>query len=218
MGYGFVFAYFVSLLSQTIIFPGAASEIASLNVFFALLGLVGGSLPDVDRWEQIGFSHRRTLHYVSGYGLLAILFTAIGYFAPRGFLVWIMGACCLFAAAWLHSFMDIFDGFWADDVNKGVYEHITKRWIRALNWIPFASVREWSLQSACAVPVIAFSPQLGSATGFVGTIVAAASFLVIWLFSTLYEFRRTVPKRLEMETRTLARMGLQVKHQRPKIP
>ena len=209
MGYGFVFAYVLSLLFGSVLFGGSSFDIVSLNVYFVLLGLLGGILPDVDRWEQVGFSHRKTLHYATGYGMLAIVLIASGYF-----LVWIMGASCFFAGAWLHSFMDIFDGFW-NDPSKGVYEHFfIRRWIRALDWIPFASLREWSLQSFPAVLVIAVSPQLSAVVTISGWIIALASFLVVWLCSTLFEFRRTVPQRWEMEDRTFIKLGLQSKHRR----
>lgn len=212
VGYGFVFAYGLSLLFGTVLFLGHSSEIVSLNVYFVLFGAIGGFLPDVDRWEQVGFSHRRTLHYVLGYGLLAIVFIAAGYVTPRGFFPWVMGASCFFAGSWLHSFMDVMDGFWADDVNKGVYEHLRKRWIRARDWIPFARWQEWSLQSFSAVLVIAVSPQLAALAMIPGWAVAALGFFAVWLFSTVYEFRITVPKRWEMEKRAFEKSGLEPRY------
>ncbi len=133
--------------------------------------------------------------------MLAIFLIILGYVVPHGLVVWIIGSSCFFAGAWLHSFMDIFDGFWADDVNKGVYEHLTKRWIRALNWIPFASLQEWSMQAFSTVLVIGISPQLTALTVIPGWGVAMLSFFAAWLFSTVYEFRKSVPKRWEMEKR-----------------
>ena len=215
MSYGSVFAYGLSLLFGTFLFPDSSSEIVSLNVCFVLLGLLGGILPDVDRWEHVGFSHRRTLHYAVGYGLLTIFLTTLGYIVPHNLLAWIVGASCFFGGAWLHSSMDILDGFWADDPNKGVYEHFTKRWIRALNWIPFASLREWSSQSFSAVLVIAVSPQLMMLGIVPGWILALASFFLVWMFSTGYEFYTSVPKRWEMEDRVYRRLGLEPKYRRP---
>jgi hypothetical protein len=208
MGYGFVLAYLLSLFSSTILFPAASSVILSLNVCLVLAGLAGGLLPDVDRLEQIGLSHRKSLHYVVGYGILSILLMGVAFVVARDYPVWMVGLSCFFAAAWLHSFMDIFDGFWADDVNKGVYEHLTHRWIKALNWIPFADLREWSLQSFSTAVVVGISPQLVALMTFPGWSVALFSFLAVWLFSTLYEFRRTVPARREMERRTVQKLGL----------
>jgi hypothetical protein len=209
MGYGFAFAYFLSLPLGIAFFPWNSSEISSFSVYFVLAGLAGGVLPDIDRWEQIGFSHRKTLHYVTGYGLLVIILIGLVYVLPRSLTVWIVGSSCFFAGAWLHSIMDILDGFWADDVNKGVYEHLTKRWIRALNRIPFASLQEWSVQSFSTVLVIAIAPQLTAFAVIPGWLVAMSSFFVTWLFSTAYEFRETVPKRWQMENRAFHKMALQ---------
>jgi hypothetical protein len=209
MGYGFVLAYFLSSFSARILFPGASSAILSLNVCFVLAGLAGGLLPDVDRLEQIGLSHRKSLHYVVGYGILSIVLMGVAFVVARDLVVWMVALSCFFAGAWLHSFMDIFDGFWADDVNKGVYEHLRKRWIRALNWIPFADLREWSLQSFSTAVVVGISPQLTAVMAIPGWSVALISFLAVWIFSSMYEFRRTVPTRRGMERRTLKKLGLQ---------
>lgn len=206
MGYGFIIAYLLTLFWEIFLFPISSFEIASFNVLFVLLGLIGGLFPDIDRLEQFGLSHRKTLHYPAGYGLLATILIVLSYF--HNFSIWTIGFSCFLSGAWLHSFMDIFDGFWAEDINKGVYEHITKRWIKALNLVPFASLQEWSLQSLSGVFAIAISPQLHELSSYSGWIVAAIGFLFIWLFSTIYEFRRTAPKRREMERRTLKRLGL----------
>lgn len=209
MGYGFVLAYVLSSFSAIILFPAASSAILSLNVCFVLAGLAGGLLPDVDRLEQIGLSHRKSLHYVVGYGILSIVLMGLAFVVARDLVVWMVALSCFFAGAWLHSFMDIFDGFWADDVNKGVYEHFRQRWIKALNWIPFADLREWSLQSLSTAVVLGISPQLTAIMAIPGWSVALISFLAVWVFSTMYEFRRTVPTRREMERRTLKKLDLQ---------
>ena len=168
----------------------------------------------MDRLEQFGFNHRKTLHYISGYGLLTIILIALGYLAPLNLLIWIAGLSCFSAGAWLHSFMDVFDGFWAEDINKGVYEHLTRRWLRALNWIPFATLWEWSLQSFSMVFVIGISPQLESLFAIPGWLMATISYFAIWLFSTVYEFYISVPKRWEIEDRALLRAGLTPKYRR----
>jgi hypothetical protein len=212
MGYGFISAYFLAILLEKFLFPQSSSEIASLNVLLVLLGLIGGAFPDVDRLEQFGFlSHRKTLHYMAGYGLLAIILIALGYFAPLNLRLWIIGLSCFLVGAWLHSFMDIFDGPWAEDINKGVYEHLTRRWLRALNWIPFASLQEWSLQSFSIVLAIGISPQLESLFAIPGWLMATISYFAIWLFSTVYEFHISVPKRWEIEKRALLKPGLKPK-------
>jgi len=45
--------------------------------------------------------------------------------------------------------------------------------------------------------------------------VATASYFAVWLFSIVYEFRISVPKRLEMEKQALLKMGLELKYMRP---
>lgn len=204
MGYGFVFAYGLTLLLGNVLFPIALPQIQPLTIIFVIVGLLGGAFPDVDRWQVDGLIHRKTFHYVLGYGFLAIATILIYYFDP--FSIWILGFSCFFASAWLHSFMDIFDGFWEDDPNKGVYEHITRKWIRALNWVPFGSLWEWSLQWLSSVSVIAISPQLPAALSLPGWAIATSSFFGIWLMATFWEFTRTVPKRREMEIRALEKM------------
>jgi len=47
MSYGFVFAYFLSLLFAHIIFPYNLIEISSFNVYYAVFGLFGGIFPDI---------------------------------------------------------------------------------------------------------------------------------------------------------------------------
>jgi hypothetical protein len=216
MSYGFISAYFLALLLEKFLFPQSSSEIASLNVLLVLLGLIGGAFPDLDRLEQFGFSHRKTFHYMVCYELLAIILIALGYFAPPNLRLWIIGLLCFLVGAWLHSFMDIFDGPWAEDINKGVYEHLTKRWLRALNWIPFATLWEWSLQSFSIVLAIVISPQL-SLFAIPGWLMATISYFAIWLLSTVYEFRISVPKRWEIEKRALLKAGLKPKSNRIKV-
>ncbi len=208
MGYGFVFSYVLILLLDKIL-PGSFSEIISYDVFFVLFGLGGGLLPDIDRLESLGFSHRKTLHYISGYIIAAILLIILEYFIDLTF--WTIGFSCLFFGAWLHSVMDVFDGFWAEDPNKGVYEHITGGWIRALNMVPFASLWEWSLQWLSSIFVISVSPHLSGISFIPGWMIATSSYFILWLIATLYEFRRTVPRRWEMEKRTYQKLGLEIK-------
>lgn len=200
MGYGFVFAYFLTLLFEKVVFSANSVEIVGLSVAFVMCGFIGGLFPDFDRMEQLGFSHRKTLHYPIGYGLLALLVIAIGYFTS--FTIWIIGLFCFFSSAWLHSAMDILDGFYLV-ADHGVFEHITRKWIKPLNWIPYASKQEWSAQALSTVAVIAISPFLPKLYLLSGWVIATLIYLVLWGVSTFYEFRITVPKRLEMEKRVL---------------
>jgi uncharacterized membrane protein len=124
MGYGFVFAYFLTLLFGKVVFSANSADIVGLSVAFVICGFLGGLLPDVDRMEQLGFSHRKTLHYPVGYGLLAVLMIVLGYFTS--FRIWTIGLACFFSGAWLHSAMDILDGFYLV-ADHGVFEHVTRR-------------------------------------------------------------------------------------------
>ena len=199
MEFGFIIAFFLIKLTEWIT-PSASSEsILPLSTILVLLGFFGGLLPDIDNLENIGFSHRKTLHFPIGYGLLTVLLVGLAYFISD-FSVYIMGFACIFAGAWLHSVMDILDGFY-EVPEHGVYEHITRKWISALNLIPFASLWEWSLQSIGAVTFIAISPFLPEIFTLPGWIVAVVLYLIVWLLSTLWEFRKKVPKRLEMQKR-----------------
>lgn len=211
MSYGFLVAYLFALFFN-LIFPHNSSIITSYNTFLALAGLVGGLFPDIDRLEQIGLHHRRSLHYIFGYILLAIILLVISYYTSGLPQFYLLALSCFLFGAWLHSFMDIFDGFWKSDINKGVYEHITGRWLRALNLIPFASLWEWSLQMFAATLVIAISPHLSMMWMFPGWIVATVSYLSIWVFSTGYEFYRSVPRRREMERLAYERVGKRIKY------
>jgi hypothetical protein len=157
-------------------------------------GALGGIFPDIDRNEEWGLKHRQTLHYAIGYSALSALLFAIGltYQSTPLFV-----ASCFFAGAWLHSFMDIFGGWWGTP-QQSVYEHVRRKWFYAYDFIPFASDREWSLQSFSDVSALAISPNLPPFMSYPGWVVGLVCFSAIWLLSTVYEFRITVPKRLAM--------------------
>jgi hypothetical protein len=90
--------------------------------------------------------------------------------------------------------MDIFDEIYKDPKHV-VYEHISRKWIKPLRYIPFASLWEWSLQSFSMICAMAILPFLSGAFILSGWLVAVLTFFMIWFLSTLYEFRYTVPKR-----------------------
>lgn len=212
MGFGFVFGYVLSLSAMRL-FPGMSSVILTLSICFVLVGLAGGFVPDIDRYEQYGFNHRKTFHFPLGCGALAIVVTILGGLFPPILIASILGLC-FFGGAWLHSSMDILDGFWANDINKGVYEHITRRWIRALNWIPFAERREWILLLVITLLGIGISSLLATMPWFLGSLVALFVFIALWLGTLYYEWPITAPKRWEMENRTLQELGLEPRHLR----
>jgi hypothetical protein len=95
--------------------------------------------------------------------------------------------------------MDIFDGPWADD--EGVYEHLRDRWIRALNWVGFASLTEWILLTLTSVIlVIVISLRLPTLAEFPGWATAAV-YLLIVAGTLAYEIPKEVPRRREIERR-----------------
>jgi len=193
MAYGFISGFILTFILAW--FTGSTA-LLGLSGCFAILGALGGLIPDIDRVEQLGplrLTHRKTLHYPIGYGILALIFVYIGIYMN----VKCIGCASLFLGAWLHSFMDIFDDFYRDP-EHGVYEHISRKWIKPLRIIPFASLREWSLQSFCDIVAIAVSPFISGVCILSGWELTTLSFFIIWLVSTVYEFKRTVPKRLAM--------------------
>lgn len=192
MGFGFVVSYLLLLFLSHLglLSPPLIASIPMLVIF----GALGGIFPDIDRKEDWGLKHRRSLHYAIGYGALSALLFAIGL---ASLSTPIFMASCFFAGAWLHSFMDIFGGWWGTP-KQSVYEHIWGRWFYAYDFFPFASDREWSLQSFSDVLALAISPSLPPFMNYPGWVVGVSCFFVIWLLSTVYEFRRTVPKRREM--------------------
>jgi hypothetical protein len=194
MGYGFLMAYLLIFLVEKTLSPSSLA--ASWSVCFVLAGLFGGGAPDIDRCLRCGFSHRKTFHYPMLSGLLAVAFGLFWSCSCPSVLAAV--ASCFFAGAWLHSFMDIFDGPWADD--EGVYEHLRDSWIRALNWVHFASLAEWVLLTISAVLVIVVSPRLPRLAWFPGW-GAAAVYLLIVAGTLAYEIPKEVPRRSEMERR-----------------
>jgi len=192
MGFGFVISYVLLFILNHL---GMLSpSLIALIPIFVIFGALGGVFPDIDRKEDWGLKHRQTLHYAIGYGALSAILFAIGLTNQSTSLFM---ASCFFAGAWLHSCMDIFGGWWGTP-QQSVYEHIRGKWFHAYDFFPFASYREWSLQSFSDVLALAISPSLPSFMSYPGWVVGLACFFVIWLVSTVYEFSTTVPKRRAM--------------------
>jgi hypothetical protein len=194
MGWGFLIAYLLILLVEMTLSP--SSMMAYWSVCFVLAGLFGGGAPDIDRCLRCGFSHRKTFHYPVLSGLLAVAFGLFWSSNCPSILAGLFS--CFFAGAWLHSFMDIFDGPWADD--EGVYEHLRDRWIRALNWVGFASLRDWGLLIISLILVIDVSRQLSRLAWFPGW-GAGVVYLLAVAATLAYEVPKEVPRRREMERR-----------------
>lgn len=94
--------------------------------------------------------------------------------------------------------MDIIDGSWTGD--EGVYEHLRGRWIRALNWVHFASLTEWVLLAISATLVILVSVRLPSLAWFPGW-GAGAAYLLIVAVTLAYEIPKEVPRRRKTKNR-----------------
>ncbi|MFB6093868.1 MAG: metal-dependent hydrolase [Halanaeroarchaeum sp.] len=102
--------------------------------------IAGGLFPDLD----VGFEHRRTLHYPVEYWLLALPLGALAIVAPAP---WSVGSAAFVAAAGLHSVTDVFGGGlgrrpWEADDDRGVYLHRRGRWIAPRRWIRFDGAPE----------------------------------------------------------------------------
>ncbi len=194
MGFGFIFTY---VLLQVLNKASLEATIVVPLPFLVLIGAVGGAFPDLDRKEDWGLHHRQTLHYSVGYGVASLLLLTINAFYSNSF---ILVLSCFLAGAWLHSFMDIFGGWWIKPT-QSVYEHITKKWIYAYDIFPFASAKEWSLQSFGNVLALLISPFLPPSLDLPGWQFVAGCFALIWLISAAYEVQRTIPERQVMEVK-----------------
>lgn len=121
----------------------------------ALLGaLVGSVLPDLD----VVADHRRTLHYPTGYALLAVPLVAVALAAPGPATV---GFAAGVVAAAVHCHMDRYGGSrefrpWERKSDRAVYDHVKGRWRRAKRWTRYdGSTRDLLVAAVAAVPPLA---------------------------------------------------------------
>jgi len=197
MAYGFVSGYLLTLLFA-VVAPSSCSVVMPVTAFLALAGLVGGIIPDIDSLESLGFVHKKTCHFIVGYLLAAVgLFIVAWLFLERR--VWVLVLACVALGGWLHSFMDIFDGFRDRDPSQGIYEHLfVRRWLRSLNKVGFAGTWEWILQALAALGFIAISANLSQL--FVpGWQVSTVTYGCIWGISVTYDVLVRAKKRQEAE-------------------
>lgn len=115
--------------------------LASETAAAALAGcLVGSVLPDLDMYR----GHRRSLHYPTGYTILA---------APAGVAaaIWrtpvVVALAFLLLGAAVHSRMDRYGGGlelrpWEATSDRGVYDHVRGRWRTPRRWIRYDGVPE----------------------------------------------------------------------------
>lgn len=202
MAYGFVSAYFLAWFYAGVVVPSSYLLIMSVSAWFVLAGLVGGFIPDIDQLESLGFVHKKTCHYILGYLIAAVVLVMAAALVPQ-YQVSMLWFACVALAAWLHSFMDIFDGFRDDDPTQGIYEHlIWRRWLPSFQWIPFAGTWEWVLQAFAALWFIPISANLSQVIVIavvqnwkLGTFIYAG----IWGVSLLYDIMIQALKRRRQE-------------------
>ncbi|WP_324664374.1 metal-dependent hydrolase [Haloarcula sediminis] len=115
-------------------------------------GLVGGILPDLDLYA----GHRRSLHYPTGYTLVAV---AVGLVAALYQTQLLAALAFLFVGAAAHCRMDRYGGGlelrpWEGTSEKAVYDHVRGRWRTPKRWIPYdGSPGDIVLLGAVAVPL-----------------------------------------------------------------
>lgn len=118
-----------------------------------VVGAVGGALPDAD----LVAVHRRSLHFPVGYAVLSVLACGLALAVPSP--ATILLAVFLGAAA-LHCAMDVFGGGvearpWEMTSHRGVYNHLTGRWIRPRRWVRYAGAPEdLLLAGAAGLPLV----------------------------------------------------------------
>jgi hypothetical protein len=134
-----------------------AAPIAVLAPEFATValtgGLVGGVLPDLDLYA----GHRRSLHYPTGYTLVAIV-ASIGAAILR--MPVLVALALLFVGAAAHCRMDRYGGGlelrpWEGTSEKAVYDHVRGRWRAPKRWIRYDGAPEdIALMGLVGVPLV----------------------------------------------------------------
>lgn len=145
-----------------------------------VVGAIGGTFPDADLLA----THRRSLHFPVGYGVLAILTGGLAVAQPTPQLVLLAVFLC---ASVVHCAMDVFAGGvephpWEANSTKGVYNHLTGRWIRPRRWVRYAGAPE-----DLGLVILASVPVLTMTTG--GARFAVMVMLVCSAFFTIYRRR-----------------------------
>lgn len=154
----------------------------------ALAGAVAGSvLPDLDLYA----GHRRTLHYPTGYVLLAGVLGLLALIRPAPILVGIAVAAL---GAALHCRMDRYGGGlelrpWEGRSERAVYDHVRGEWRVPRRWIAYdGAPADLALASLLAAP---------SLVAFDGTprLLATAALAVGIVYATLRRYLADVAPR-----------------------
>jgi len=201
VAYGFVSGYLIALLfapSMYLSYP----MVMPATVAFVIVGMFGGALPDVDQLESMGFVHKKTCHYILGYLAAAVILIGAAPLVSE-YQVWMLTFACISLAAWLHSIMDLFDGWRDDDPTQGIYEHLSRRWLPSFRLVMFAGLREWiilALAFVFFIPISAKISQLFPLGWQVATIAGAVVWIVSAVFDAFYRAPRRQPReRLQLE-------------------
>lgn len=144
--------------------------------------LVGSVLPDLD----VVASHRRTLHYPTGYAIASVPAVGAAFAATTPGTVAVAGGI---VAAAFHCRMDRYGGShefrpWERKSDHAVYNHIRGRWLRAKRWTRYDGAPEDLLVASVAGSVMLVAPVGAFRT------VAAALLGVAVVYTA---FRRRLP-------------------------
>lgn len=208
MAYGFV-AGFVTAVLFAIAAPWSSLFVMSNTAIFALIGLAGGAFPDVDQLEFWGpsfihkyFTHKKTFHFLFGYFILGILLLIMSVVNRQNFSLFLALACASMGAG-VHSFMDPFDGYRDDNPQQGIYEHLTRRWLRSRQLVLFAGMWEWVIQAFAIIGFIAISAHLSQLVQ-PGWQIATETYFGIWIISAVFDVHIRAPDRQARELKLLA--------------
>jgi hypothetical protein len=198
-GIGFVTSSII-LCSLAFVYSSSIAEVMPLGSLLVIVGAIGGSFPDIDRFEGkirfINIVHRKTLHYPLGYFVLALItYVFFLYYPDWRSVCWF--AIAFFIGAGLHSVMDILDGPRDSDPNEGVYEHLSRKWIRTREKVPFASLWEWIMYSFFSLGFILIAPFLQPFWKIQGVYIASGVYFITCVVGAAYESYYTLPKRRE---------------------
>lgn len=134
-------------LAATALDPGlGASALAA--------GVLGGAAPDAD----LVAVHRRSFHFPVGFAVLAAVATGLAVVVPA---TWSALLAVSLVAAAVHCAMDVFGGGveprpWEATSKRGVYNHLTGRWIRPRRWVRYAGAPEdFVLAAVVSLPLLA---------------------------------------------------------------
>jgi hypothetical protein len=91
--------------------------------------------------------------------------------------------------------MDILDSPRDIDPTEGVYNHLSRKWIRPLNLIPFASLWEWIMYSLLSLGFILIAPFLPPFWNIQGMYISGGVYFLTCVVAAAYESQYTLPKK-----------------------